>query len=420
MSDSKKNIINLFILFALIFLIFFQKITSFFLNLVVITYFDEILILLFCIFVLTMATKSKKIDKNHAVLFGSVVLLIGISLINKNAPLYKIILQTFIHLKLFFFYYLFEIIFKNKDLLARKTLNIIIVMTILGLIVSLGLQETYTSFFELNTIYRYGFVRAYGFQLGVNHVAVTLSLYYLFFLFLIDKKSDLRRFSIYTLIFLFLSFFTGSRSVLVVIPIAFLFIFKSKRNFYIKYFLIILAFLSISLSYSLLKDTEFYKITARNFQDTVDMESSNYIRGIMIYYGINIAVENFPIGTGAASFGTVMSEGSPVYAKLGLDKMDFFIEMAGIYDSNIASILGEFGFSGLVLFIYLFFMIYRNIDKKISNIDNYEHYKRYYQSVLILVLLYSVSMGIIMNSYNGALFALFLNLLPSINEQDRT
>ncbi len=420
MSDSKKNIINFLILFVLIFFIFFQKITGFFLNSLIITYSDEIMTLLFSIFVAIKTIKTRRINKNHALLFSSVIFLISISLVNKNAPLYKIILQTFIHLKLFFFYYLFEIIFEKKPLLAKKTLNVVIFITILGLFVSFSLQQNFTTFFNLNTIYRYGFVRAYGFQLEVNHVAVTLSLYFLYFFFIINNKPDLKKFFLYSVIFLSLTFFTGSRSVLVVIPIAFLFIFKSKRNFYIKYFLIILAFLSISLSYLLLKDTEFYKITARNFQDTVDMENSSYIRGIMIYYGIELAVDNFPIGTGAASFGTVLSEGSPVYSKLGLDKMDFFIEMTGIYDSNIASILGEFGFLGLALFIYLFFMIYKNIEKKISDTDSPEYHKRYYQSILILVLFYSASMGIIMNSYNGALFALFINLLPSCNKQEHT
>ena len=60
------------------------------------------------------------------------------------------------------------------------------------------------------------------------------------------------------------------------------------------------------------------------------------------------------LGTGAATYGTVMSDNSAVYAEIGLQNSRYFVEKDGIYDSNFASLLGEFGFIGLFMFFIVF------------------------------------------------------------------
>lgn len=412
MNESKKIIFSFSVLFFIVPLLYFEKLTEFVFNSSIFDYFDEVLILIFLVVVFLRFIKDRSIQKNHAIIIISAIFLVGISLIHKNAPVVKIILQTFIHLKLFMFFCLFELFFKERQGLLYGILKIVLILTISGLILSFILQESFTSFFELVPVYRYGFVRSPGFQLEINHVAVTLSLYYLYYLFIVQGNDNIRNYIIITFFYIILVFFTGSRTVLIVIPISFVFIFKNKRNIYIKYFLAVGAVIATLSIYFTLKDSELYKISTQNLADTLDVEDGGYIRGIMIYHGVNLALDNFPFGTGAASFGTVMSEGSPVYSKLGLDKMSFFIEMTGVFDSNLASILGEFGFTGLLLFFFLFYKLYRSIYYKINCSLLFEKNKRYYQSLLILIFIYSISMGVMMNAYNSAIFALFLNLYP--------
>lgn len=412
MNESRNNILKFLIAFFLIIFLFFQELSQFVFNFIPINYFDEMLMLMFFGIVTTNLLRKKTINVDYAVILSALFFLILISQIHPNSTQLKIILQSIIHLKLFFFYYLFRFAFKGRENLIKDILKIVFISTLMGLFVSFFLQESFTTFFDIKPVYRYGFVRASGFQMEVNHVAVTLSLYYLYFVIFKKNENDLRNFLFITSLFLVTTFLTGSRTVLVVIPIAFFFIYKNKSSFHLKYFLFILTAVSVIAAYSFLKTTEFYKITAQNMTDTFEAEDSSYIRGIMIYHGTNLAIENFPFGTGAASFGTVLSEGSPVYSKLGLDKMDFFIDMTGIYDSNIASVLGEFGFAGLVLFAFLFYYIYK---KDLYREDNSEsnNTKEYYQSLILLIIIYSISMSVMMNSYNSSIFALFLNLLSS-------
>ncbi len=77
----------------------------------------------------------------------------------------------------------------------------------------------------------------------------------------------------------------------------------------------------------------------------------------MVYLGISLASQYFPISVGAGNFGSVMSDNSPVYKILGVSNNDFFINLEGVYDSNLASILGEYGFLGLFFYLFLTYKI---------------------------------------------------------------
>ena len=77
---------------------------------------------------------------------------------------------------------------------------------------------------------------------------------------------------------------------------------------------------------SVLGDSDMLDNTMRNIAALEDIDESGYIRGIMIVHGFQLFYDNFPVGTGAATFGSVLSAGSHVYDTLGLADMSFFPE----------------------------------------------------------------------------------------------
>ena len=123
----------------------------------------------------------------------------------------------------------------------------------------------------------------------------------------------------------------------------------------------------------------------------------------MIYFAFDLAIDRFPLGTGAATYGTVMSDNSAVYAEIGLQNSRYFVEKDGIYDSNFASLLGEFGFIGL----FMFFIVFnRVITMPMSKSELYLSESEFRFVLLMLVIAYGVTTPIFMNTYPAFILAL--------------
>lgn len=98
---------------------------------------------------------------------------------------------------------------------------------------------------------------------------------------------------------------------------------------------------------------------------------SNAPRAILLKYGIITAKEYFPLGTGFGTFGsdTASKYYSPLYRAYGFTNLYGMGPSQGFFlnDNYWPMVMGQFGFLGLPLFGYLYYIILRLLQKVIQN-----------------------------------------------------
>lgn len=358
------------------------------------TYLDELL-LMYLLVVIFYSLAVLKIDRYVLYITITIFYMVLISVLMNSSSMQNIVLQSFIHMKFFIFYIIVDRYLKYSDL--KKIGWFLFVFTITGFLLNILMQETFTNITDQRIHYRDDFLRISGFQVNPNSLGLTIGLFYLFYLW--RRRISLSEMLLITLIFSILIFLTGSRSSLFIIFIglSYYYLFESFKT---KIYLVPVFIFSLIGLLSVLGDSDMLDNTVRNITALENVDESGYIRGIMIFYGFQLFYDNFPIGTGAATFGSVLSVGSHVYDTLGLADKSFFLEMSGVYDSNLATIGAEFGFVGILIYSFLLMFIYKQIKS--------ENNRPYLLSVITVIFFLSLSRAVFMNSYPAMLFVLAL------------
>ena len=394
-------VVTIPIIFIVLFQNFFQAITG----ISFLSSFDELLVgLVFLVFGLRMMF-LQKLWLPVFWIFLTYVYFTFISFLGINFNFINVILQNIIHLKFFILVFAFAWLFKEYPNTLKKCFKAILWITATGIIINLVLQERFNNWVGFELVYRNDFLRLAGFQVQPNNIGITLGVFYLFYLFYDGKKLTYLKYGIVTIIFIALVFLTGSRTPLLLLPITF-FIFTIQHfGIILRSFVVSLFFLATVFFVILMKDTEVYEKTQTNIAQTISVDESNYTRGLLLYYSTVIARSNFPIGAGSGSFGTKFSEGSKVYKKYGLTNRHF-TEMQGVYESNFASILGEFGFMGIIIYSLLLRLVYKSFIKDEDN----QYDKQYFIGMLATMVIFHFTKPIFMNSYPVILFAMAIAL----------
>lgn len=120
--------------------------------------------------------------------------------------------------------------------------------------------------------------------------------------------------------------------------------------------------------------------------------------------GYQIAIENFPFGSGPATFASrgSMKNYSPIYEKYGLDERWGFRESDDVHfynDTYWAQIIGQYGFVGLVLVLLALWSIWQQIGEDDSRVGN--------RLLLFAVLLLSITTPALQRT-EVALFVFFV------------
>ncbi|WED20642.1 O-antigen ligase family protein [Vibrio sp. JC009] len=395
--------VQLFLLFC-VFTNIQGYLTNRFVNLWFFNLVDECLIISIYVLVLFYAIKISYTTVLFVMILPVISILYGVIINYYNGwsvNWFVVIAQSFINVKFFIYFipfYLFSISTEEKvDGVEMYIMNVVFLVSLVGAGLSLVEPHIFSVAVGVHEIER---TRLIGFQFKPNDLAIFLSLYYSVILF--DSKKTWLKYVLMMLAFCTVIYST-SRTGLFVVIISTMFCFLRLRM--LKYLLFFATAIILILSYDKIKDSFFITETIRNFSEFFDIERSRYIRFIMLYLGFDIALDNFPIGVGPGNFGTVLSENSPVYYLIGVSSMSFFEELKGIYDSNIASILGEYGFLGLTFFLYISYRVFKFFAK--GNL----FYLSLFFSISIVIALFQPFYSYHVNAINMLLFMLTMKRL---------
>ncbi|MCP5197110.1 MAG: hypothetical protein H6974_10045 [Gammaproteobacteria bacterium] len=404
-SITLANILRFIVGFSVVIIVFQQLITKALSP--SISNFDEALILFF--FVLSPILIIFQRFTTGIYIYTTFSILAIISLLFGKAQPSTSLIQLFIHFKFFFLFIAFFLLYRSQkgQHQLRSIFNLIVVVTIIGFFINLFLQEKFFILFNTKIEDRGGLLRIFGFQLKPNDLAILLGVHYIYLMSESEDSLSIYKKIIFTFLYGIFIFLNGSRVGLVSIPLALLILSTGKARFYSLWALVGILIITLSLSleyFEFLADQ-----TVKNFGEFKTIEQSQYIRGIMIYYGFVLFIQYFPIGAGSATFGSVMSFESPVYVELRLHNMSFFQNLEGIYDSNLATIMGEFGLIGIVLFAFLWMKIVNESRKLHKTVKNNE---RYLMALSIYMLIIILTNPFFMYQYNSVIFVIALILGP--------
>lgn len=325
-------------------------------------YFDEaVQVLLLCYLCFSVATS--KVHKSEVALFVSFLFLLGLSLVFGKSPSSNdTIIQTLIHFKFFIFFASMIRIFDTEERIRTlaRFFHISAAVMVAGFLANVAFGEAFLDYFQVPGQERGGISRVLGLPLKPNDLSIFVAAY---LIYVLNAQQRSLAFSIIAIaIALAISLMNGSRVGLAGVVVGLTLLLRGR------YFVLGAAITAMCLvaSVFLYGDYLAYAVTEteRNISELSRINESQYIRGIMIFYGAKLALMNFPFGTGAATFGSVLSKDSPVYAELGLSSLRFFQDMEGVYDSNLATVLGEFGLIGIISFYYLYVAMISNLRKR--------------------------------------------------------
>lgn len=321
-------------------------------------YLDEIFILTLFSFTLAekIFSKSIKVEITDVFFIGFLISGLTSSVIN-NVPLKIALLGMFLLSK---GYLLYWSIINSKDPVdtnkISKPFNLFCFIIILGALVETVAPTYFRNFFNINTTaytYRFGLLelRSFFTTSSVYGWFMSIGALYYFSIFSITNK---KKYSFWALIF---SFFTllslRAKAVLsMIISITSFFIVTPKKKQRVsQVFLIFLLIVFFSLS----SGNIILKLVSTQFDRyIVNLYSTDIARNILLRTSINIANNNFPLGTGFGRFGGKIAQQyySPVYYQYRLNTV-YGLEENGKFlnDTFWPCVIGETGYIGTLFFI---------------------------------------------------------------------
>ncbi|GAA0855807.1 hypothetical protein GCM10008916_02820 [Clostridium nitritogenes] len=345
-----------------------------------IRYFDEILsiISIFCVFVIICLRpkRIKILNKNDLKIIKYLLVFIVIGFLstfiyNKNFNITIGMLKDILAVvKPFMNFLFFTIIFKNvdKDKLLVKVskrcrlyLAVMFIFCIMNYFINIGMDHGV----------RFGF-RVFTF-LYTHPTYLAFSVIILICILIANNNKKNNIYIVFGMIILISTF----RSKAFIFVLSYLLIniyYKYSSKFKVRYFIII-GIIGVLCTSSKIEDYFIHGLDAA--------------RPALYIIGLKILIDYFPFGTGFCSFGSSLSGKyySPVYAQYGINNVsgltiDNYAYMA---DSFWPYIVGQFGLSGLIIYLLMLLNIYKSIKLRYSLSKN----KQKAVDLLIFYLLFA-------------------------------
>lgn len=318
---------------------------------------------------------------------------------------YFVFAQSFIHIEYFLMAVgCYGLVIVNKYISFQKVILLFLLVTFIGAILNLILGHDFFTMLHAHAnegTIRLG--RTAGFQLNADRTGVALAIgsIYLLVKASINRKQA-KWLYLAVAIVIFPIYLTASRTAIGIVIIGFMFTIRPRRM-PIQVSLVGACLVGIALTQTT-EITEILHKSAANFGQLSSNGNITYARWLMLGGALRLAIEHFPLGTGAATFGSTFSKGSNVYSQLGLLAYPYIENGAAIFDSNLATILGEFGFIGFLIFYSSFAYSLKRFGRLWDGCArSFWDKNRLTVMFFLITLLMSISEPVFMNSYYSLL-----------------
>lgn len=371
----RKYSIKSFIIMFFILLLIYQEITGGF------SYLDEILALFAWIYAFVLLYTNKMTKSDGKIILGMIMLIfIGVmsNIFYKNVDNWKYILIDGISVtKIFIIYILIKNMIRNRlkyDLVGlllpiSKIYSICaFICVLLSLFIDLGMTGEK----------RFG-IPSFHFIFPMEHQFTSVTIFALCII-LIGMTSKYRK---YILMNCFSISMTTKGPAIIFCILFIYFLYSFRNNNKIKVWQLITIGIIV--------------LFIGNYQIETYLMNTNAPRAIFIKHGIEIANDNFPLGSGLASFGSPMAAKyySKLYYQFGFNNLFGMNKIDGsfLYDVGLASIIGQFGWIGFGIYLWILYKILISASLGSTNIN-----KAFVYAVLIQFLIHSVGAAILNSS----------------------
>lgn len=348
---------------------------------------DEGILVFSILFVSGVVAYTSKIKFLQLWVLGFFLYSLAISLlVGYNRNFTDVFLQSLINVKFFLIFMPFMLLFRNDLSRIESFFRIVMILSLVGFGLHLLFETKFNGIFDLPLSVRQGSKLRFGGFLSPNQMAFLVVVYLgiLFSKNVRDNRAISRMQWLQIFGGLGVIVLTGSRTPIVAILALFIWYYwdalKQNAKTLLYSFYTLIFILGILFIVSDVLGTIWV-----NLQGSFSVESY-YVRGIIINMALQICYYHFPIGTGAATFGSLLSGGSRVYEEFGVADRYFFVEKVGIYDSSIASVLGEYGIIGIIFYAGMFVAMRKQLFNAFRIQD-----KRMVDAMIFVFLFYSVT-----------------------------
>lgn len=316
-------------------------------------YLDELVFLVAIIALLTYSTYRKTFPKSFvytvlvALLFATLSLLVG-----QNESPIDILAQAVLQSKFFIFCIVAALLIPNTT--AVTAFKIILAISFVGLLFNIVSPDFFFGDLRVRERYRFEYLdlaRMGGFQLNPNRLG------HLFALIAFTNKDMLkvskRTFRILLIMGAVGVLLSGGRVSMAMYALGLGFLFLQSRD------KIDSKFISLTvIVIPLFLYVAFYGLAQLGLLTSLSDEVMRVsFRLLLLTEGIKLGIENFPIGTGLATYGTPFALDAGVYEQTRIGSTFFLEQATALFDNNFAAIIGETGFLGLLVIFWLLWVV---------------------------------------------------------------
>ncbi len=349
---SIYNNIAKFTLLVLAFLSLFSHPIAGITGLGFLTYFDEA-ILVFSVLILTgMLFLMRSFKPIYILVPAFFVYSVLISLtFGYNRNVVEVVAQSLINIKFIVLLLAFAVLFRNSFRTIRFFFNFLLAISLAGMLLHLLLGSYFNDLFAIPVVRRSGSYIRYGGFFNPNQMAYLMA----FWIGMVLNSAKIRNTFLSAkdwgkiALSLLIILLTDSRSALIGILFFFIayywkFILRHTRIF-LSFVVVLLVSLTLFLTFSNTLETILINLQGASALTAITFG------GLLSTWPYRSPICTSRLGPGRQLLGRSLSDGSPVYEYFGVAKRYFFVEKKGIYDSSVASIVGEYGFIGICFYI---------------------------------------------------------------------